>query len=145
MLRYDNAAGDTLSDQSDHQGNRKGTMSDVTVIIGSLGWSPPGDSSVTRGPFHGDLTSHQGSHPATTVSIDILGSCSVSLLVPPCCCLSPQVPDAAPGVTQLVLLPTAGQSFKTVAAALRSNTCSQCLITLVLQRQQRQPAEVEQE
>jgi hypothetical protein len=38
------------------------------------------------------------------------------------------------GATQVVLVKTAGQSFKTVAAALRSNTCAQCNIHLVLQR-----------
>lgn len=38
------------------------------------------------------------------------------------------------GTTQVVLLTTAGQSFKTVSAALRSNTCAQCNIHLVLQR-----------
>lgn len=36
---------------------------------------------------------------------------------------------------KLVLLPTQGQSFKTVAAGLRSNTCAQCAIVLLLQRQ----------
>ncbi|KAG2433131.1 hypothetical protein HYH02_012832 [Chlamydomonas schloesseri] len=35
---------------------------------------------------------------------------------------------------QLVLLPAGGQAFKTVAAAIKSNTCSQCLIHLVLAR-----------
>jgi hypothetical protein len=42
-----------------------------------------------------------------------------------------------PGSSQpkLVLLQTKGQSFKTVAAGLRSNTCSQCSIVLLLQRQ----------
>ncbi|PNW71836.1 hypothetical protein CHLRE_16g690300v5 [Chlamydomonas reinhardtii] len=35
---------------------------------------------------------------------------------------------------QLVLLPAGGQQFNTVAAAIRSNTCSQCLIHLVLAR-----------
>jgi hypothetical protein len=42
-----------------------------------------------------------------------------------------------PGSSQptLVLLQTQGQSFKTVAAGLRSNTCAQCSIVLLLQRQ----------
>ncbi|GIL74452.1 hypothetical protein Vretimale_2137 [Volvox reticuliferus] len=35
---------------------------------------------------------------------------------------------------QLVLLSTAGEKFSTVAAAIRSNTCSQCNVHLVLER-----------
>jgi hypothetical protein len=31
---------------------------------------------------------------------------------------------------------TQGQSFKAVSAGLRSNTCAQCLISLVLQREE---------
>ena len=42
---------------------------------------------------------------------------------------------AGKSTPQLVLLQTAGQSFKTVAAGLRSNTCAQCGIVLLLQRQ----------
>ncbi len=39
-----------------------------------------------------------------------------------------------------VLFRTQGESFKTVTAALRSNTCSQCDVALVLERRQ-SPAE----
>ncbi|PNH10328.1 hypothetical protein TSOC_002973 [Tetrabaena socialis] len=35
---------------------------------------------------------------------------------------------------QPVLLPTGGQRFSTVSAAIRSNTCSQCLVHLVFER-----------
>ena len=35
---------------------------------------------------------------------------------------------------QLILFQTKGESFNTVSAAIRSNKCSQCDITLVLQR-----------
>ncbi|GIL48542.1 hypothetical protein Vafri_5043 [Volvox africanus] len=35
---------------------------------------------------------------------------------------------------QLVLLSTAGEKFSTVAAAIRSNTCSQCNVHLVFGR-----------
>ncbi len=40
----------------------------------------------------------------------------------------------ASGASQLVLLPTEGESFATVSAAIRSNTCSQGDVTLVLER-----------
>ena len=35
---------------------------------------------------------------------------------------------------QFILFQVAGESFATVGAAIRSNTCSQCYITLVLER-----------
>ncbi len=38
----------------------------------------------------------------------------------------------APGVP--VLIAAQGESFSTVTAAIRSNTCSQCLVHLVLER-----------
>jgi hypothetical protein len=45
-----------------------------------------------------------------------------------------QLPGDSRSSPRLVLLQAAGQSLKTVAAGLRSNTCSQCSIVLLLQR-----------
>ncbi|GLC51945.1 hypothetical protein PLESTB_000565600 [Pleodorina starrii] len=51
----------------------------------------------------------------------------------------PQV-DTSKGTLrgQLILLATAGEKFSTVTAAIRSNTCSQCSVHLVLERRQGQ-------
>jgi hypothetical protein len=64
-----------------------------------------------------------------------LHQCCAKLTSTHCCaCVRLQEPGSSN--LKLVLLPTQGQSFKTVAAGLRSNTCAQCAIVLLLQRQQ---------
>mmetsp|Transcript_2526 Transcript_2526/g.6492 ORF Transcript_2526/g.6492 Transcript_2526/m.6492 type:complete len:174 (-) Transcript_2526:201-722(-) len=46
-------------------------------------------------------------------------------------------PEGSKATTEdLILFQTAGESFKTVAAAVRSNTCAQCRVIMVLERGQ---------
>lgn len=58
-----------------------------------------------------------------------------SCLLPAYPCPSMQVQEPGSSSPKLVLLQTQGQSFTTVAAGLRSNTCAQCRVVLLLQRQ----------